>query len=129
MTQHNTVQRRQVLEAVQQLQNHPTAEDVYTYLQDIQSGLGRATIYRNLNVLSAQGLLRRVEVPDAPNRFDHTLVPHQHLRCRCCGAFTDVQLQGDTRMDKAVASQTGYAQVTHDIVFTGVCGACAAAGT
>ncbi len=125
MIQHNTVQRRRVLEAVQQLQNHPTAEDVYEYLTAANSGLGRGTIYRNLNVLCSQGLLRRVEVPDAPNRFDHTLESHQHLRCRSCGAFCDVLLPGDQRLDKAVARQSGFTAVTHDIVFTGVCADCA----
>ncbi len=126
MAQHNTVQRRQVLDAVRQLQNHPTAEDVYVHLQKQDSGLGRATVYRNLNVLCGQGLLRCIPVSDAPNRFDHTLESHQHLRCRSCGAFCDVDIPGDIRMDKAVAKQTGFAQVTHDIVFTGVCAGCAA---
>jgi Fur family peroxide stress response transcriptional regulator len=128
MIQRNTVQRRQVLEAVQQLYNHPTAEDIYEYLTEKQSGLGRATIYRNLNVLCEQGLVHKIEVPDAPARFDHTLCAHYHLQCRCCGSFGDVSVPEQSRLDRAVSKETGYTAVTHDIVFSGVCPACREAG-
>ena len=128
MIQRNTVQRRQVLEAVQQLYNHPTAEDIYEYLTEKKSGLGRATIYRNLNVLCEQGLVHKIEGPDAPARFDHTLCAHYHLKCRCCGSFGDVSVPEQSRWDRAVSKETGYTAVTHDIVFSGVCPACREAG-
>lgn len=124
MIQRNTVQRRQVLEAVRRLHDHPTAEEVYTYFSEQGAGLGRATVYRNLNVLCGQGLLRHIELPDAPDRFDDTLTEHYHLSCRVCGCFQDVTLPGAARLDRAVARQTGFADVTHDIVFSGVCSAC-----
>lgn len=124
MIQRNTVQRRQVLDAVQQLYNHPTAEDIYEYLSARDSGLGRATIYRNLGVLCEQGLVRRIEVPDSPDRFDHTLCAHYHLRCRCCGSFVDVTAPVLPRLNKAVAKASGYADVEHDIVFEGLCPDC-----
>lgn len=126
MTQRNTVQRRQVLQAVQQLENHPTAEEVYDFLCRQQAGIGRATVYRNLHVLCGQGLIRRVPVAGAPDRFDRTLQPHYHLHCRCCGAFADLFLPMPARLDQLVARETGFADVAHDIVFSGVCGDCQA---
>lgn len=124
MIQRNTVQRRQVLEAVQQLYNHPTAEDIYDYLHSQESGLGRATIYRNLSVLCEQGLVRKIEVPDAPARFDHTLREHYHLSCRSCGAFQDVEVPALVRLNRAVTKETGFSNVEHDIVFYGTCPEC-----
>lgn len=126
MTQRNTAQRRLVLQAVRQLDTHPTADEIFAHLRQGGSGLGRATVYRNLNVLCAQGLVRRVRLTDAPDRFDFTLRPHYHLRCRRCGCFTDVFLPLPDKLDRAVARQTGFAAVEHDIVFTGVCARCQA---
>lgn len=124
MIQRNTMQRRQVLEAVQQMYNHPTAEDIYTYLSEKKSGLGRATIYRNLSVLCEQGLVRKIEVPDAPARFDHTLYAHYHLRCRRCGCFQDVMVPALGRLNRTIMRETGFSEVEHDIVFDGVCPEC-----
>ena len=124
MQQRNTVQRQEVLEAVRRLADHPTAEEVYADLCSRGSGCSRATVYRNLGVLARQGLLRYIAVPDAPDRYDHTLSAHEHLCCSRCGSLTDVLLPAQPRLDKEAARQTGFTQVEHTILFRGLCPAC-----
>ena len=39
-----------------------------------------------------EGSLRKVEVPDGPNRFDFSLKNHYHVRCAKCGEVSDVDM-------------------------------------
>lgn len=124
MQQRNTVQRKEVLETVRRLADHPTAEEIYADLCRRGIRYGRATVYRNLGVLVRQGLLRHIAVPDAPDRYDHTLTAHEHLRCVRCGCLTDVFLTVRPRLDREAARQTGFVQVEHELLFRGLCPAC-----
>ena len=51
----NTIQRQLVLSAVRQLQNHPTADEVYQKVQKSCPTISRATVYRNLKLLAEEG--------------------------------------------------------------------------
>ena len=124
MQQRNTVQRKEVLETVRRLADHPTAEEIYEDLCRRGINYGRATVYRNLIVLTRQGLLRHIAMPDAPDRYDHTLSAHEHLCCVRCGNLTDVLLPSRSRLDREAARQTGFTQVKHEILFRGLCPVC-----
>ena len=67
MERRQTRQRQLVLNAVHTLK-HPTADEVYAAVADAQPPVGRATVYRNLNLLAEQGEIRRIETGEA-DRF------------------------------------------------------------
>lgn len=48
------------------------------------------TVYRNLNRLTADGKIRRITIPNEPDRFDKTVYDHYHIACEVCGFFGDV---------------------------------------
>ena len=54
MERRQTRQRQLILNAVHTLK-HPTADEVYAAVADAQPPVGRATVYRNLNLLAEQG--------------------------------------------------------------------------
>lgn len=83
MEKRNTVQKQLVLQAVRELQCHPTADEVYQHVAARHPSISKATVYRNLNSLAEDGLLRRVAMPDAADRFDFTVGPHYHIKCAC----------------------------------------------
>ena len=61
------------------------------------------TVYRNLNELAEVGIIRKIEVPNAPDRFDKTVAPHEHLICPECGAVEDLAITGlDTLLQSAM---------------------------
>ena len=103
---------------------HPTAAMVHAGLAPMHPQLSLATVYRNLNQLSAEGRLRKISVPDASDRFDGCLSPHVHICCRCCGNVTDVPLLQGQRLEQAVAESTGYRLDPKELVFSGVCPDC-----
>ena len=46
------------------------------------------TVYRNLRLLVAQGLVKELRTPHT--RFDGNLSEHHHFTCLACGRISDV---------------------------------------
>ena len=78
-------QRELVLRTVEQLCDHPTAEEIFDKAAPECPGLSLGTGFRNLNSLVEAGMVRRVSIPGRADRFDHTLCWHSHLYCTACG--------------------------------------------
>ena len=81
-------QRELVMQTVENLCDHPTAEEIYDTAAKECPGLSLGTVYRNLNSLVEAGRVRRVSIPGQADRFDHTLAWHSHLYCTVCGCRT-----------------------------------------
>ena len=54
--------------------------------------IAMATVYNNLNYLTRHGLIRRVGICDAPDRYDRAGDEHQHLICDGCGRVEDIRI-------------------------------------
>ena len=77
----NTVQRKIILDVVQKMHCHPTAEDVYQVIQREHPTISKSTDYRNLHQLADDREIRNVQLPDSPERFDDRLSQHYHFSC------------------------------------------------
>ena len=88
----NTIQKDLVRNAVYEMRRHVTANEVYEFIKEAYPTIGKGTVYRNLDILVDEGSLRKVEVPDGPNRFDFILKNHYHVRCIKCGEIFDVDM-------------------------------------
>ena len=64
-------QRELVMQTVENLCDHPTAEEIYDTAAKECPGLSLGTVYRNLNSLVEAGRVRRVSIPGQADRFDH----------------------------------------------------------
>ena len=106
-------QRELVMQTVENLCDHPTAEEIYDTAAKECPGLSLGTVYRNLNSLVEAG------------RFDHTLPWHSHLYCTVCGGVTDAEVD-EKQVTKLVRGQKGRVQDCA-VVFIGVCESCCAA--
>lgn len=85
-----TAQRLAVYRALAEDPSHPTVDALYQRLRGSMPSLSPATVYRVLESLVQDGLLRQVSTTGGAGRFDANLTPHQHLICRVCGRMTDV---------------------------------------
>ena len=88
----NTIQKDLVRNTVYEMRRHVTAIEVYEFIKEAYPSIGKGTVYRNLDILVEEGALRKVEVPNGPNRFDFTLKNHYHVRCIKCGEIFDVDM-------------------------------------
>ncbi len=118
MQRRSTKQKELVSAALQQLY-HPTAEEVYECLRVTHPTLGRATVFRNLSVLTEEGRLVRIDLPGEPSRYDCTVDGHAHFRCRSCKRILDLPIPLVT-LPAAVPCLIEQTQVT----YTGLCREC-----
>lgn len=127
----NTKQRQLVLETVLKHKDHPTADEIFLEVREIDPNIGRGTVYRNLNILSDNEEIQQIKLPSAAgaDRFDWRLDRHLHIRCTECGKIEDVSIPYSEELDKRLAEETGYDIKGHNSVFEGVCPDCLAKKT
>ena len=124
MMKRNTIQRSLVFEAVNKLQCHATADEIYEAIVTEHPNISRATVYRNLNSLSEMGDIRKIEIPGGAARFDHMCHDHCHVKCEKCGRVIDVDMEYITGLEKNIKNDCGFTFTGYDILFRGVCPDC-----
>ena len=124
MIKRNTIQRSLVFEAVNKLQCHATADEIYETIVTEHPNVSRATVYRNLKLLSETGYIRKIEIPGGADRFDHMCHDHCHVKCEKCGRVFDVDMEYITGIEKNIKDDRGFNFTGYDILFRGVCPDC-----
>ena len=117
-------QRELVLKTLQQNMVHPTADYVYELLKKELPSLSLATVYRNLNQLAENGMIRKIEGLDGAIHFDHNLEKHYHFICTKCNKVYDVPYDVAPDLADKVSAQTGLIIENYDISFKGICPEC-----
>jgi Fur family transcriptional regulator, peroxide stress response regulator len=119
-----TVQRRMVLEAVLDLDNHPTADQVCEALAGREPGIARTTVYRSLDELGRMGLISKASHLGSAVRYDARADRHHHLVCLRCDAVIDID---DERLDAVGAPDTsafGFEVTDVRVQLHGLCRSC-----
>ena len=117
-------QRDAVRQFVQASMDHPTAESVYEHLRIQYPNISLGTVYRNLNLLSELGEIRRLTGFTGVEHFDGRLDPHCHFICQKCRRIYDIDGL-DTRRLMEEVSRTFQGEVTgFSGKFTGLCQDC-----
>lgn len=124
MERRNTIQKALILRAVCDLKRHLTADEVYEFVKRDHPSIGKGTVYRNLAILTEEGAIRKVEVPDGSDRFDFTLKNHYHVRCVKCGEISDVDMDEIPDLLERIHNTHGIDFLDYDIAFKGICPKC-----
>jgi Fe2+ or Zn2+ uptake regulation protein len=119
-----TAQRLAVYRALAEDRSHPTADALYRRLRGTMPSLSPATVYRVLESLVRDGLLRRVSTTGGAGRFDANLLPHQHLICRVCGRMTDVHAPAVAIGRVAARARPRFVVEDVDVRIVGRCATC-----
>lgn len=94
-------------------------------LRQLTPGLGRATIFRTLKLLSKLGIIEQVRT--APGRPTYVLcLPdhHHQLICTGCGRVVEVAGCEISPAVAAQAAQAGFLVTDHRLQILGLCTAC-----
>lgn len=124
MIKRNTVQRNLVLEAVNNLKNHPTVDEVYETVIKTYPNISKGTVYRNLNQLAEESIINRIKVPGAAERFDHQTHCHYHLKCLECGFMYDIDIKNNLDLNEHIQIPNGFKLDGYEIMFKGFCPKC-----
>ncbi|MFZ0281983.1 MAG: transcriptional repressor [Bacteroidales bacterium] len=74
-----TPQRIAILEAILKLNNHPSAENIIDYIRINHPNIATATVYKVLDALVANGLIKKVKTERDVMRYDAVIESHHHL--------------------------------------------------
>lgn len=117
--------RRELAALISRRQGHFTAADLLADAEDHNLGIGRATVFRLLELLADQNLVERVDLPDGR----HAYVPcepshHHHLVCISCGAISEVDDCGIDAVTAEAAQRSGFEIQSHRLELFGRCPRC-----
>lgn len=74
-----TPQRISILEAVYNLNNHPTAENIIEYIHKSHPNIATGTVYKVLETLVDKQLIKKVKTDTDNMRYDGIVETHHHL--------------------------------------------------
>jgi Fur family peroxide stress response transcriptional regulator len=117
-------QRDRILEILTGTGIHPTASWVYDKLKKEFPDLSLGTVYRNLNILIEQGLIRKIDFGSTFDRYDANISPHYHFICERCGSISDLDIPMFKELNSKVNSTTQFKPNRHRIEFYGLCSSC-----
>jgi len=118
--------RRIILEEIKGLTSHPTADEVYAIVRKRIPRVSLGTIYRNLEILSENGQIQKMEIGGTQKRFDGNTGTHYHLRCIVCGRVIDLTTKPLKEIEKTVSKLTDHEILGHRLELIGVCLSCKA---
>lgn len=124
-----TGSRRAVVDAIARRHRPFSSADI---LEEIQAGsrtVGRATIFRTIDVLQDLGMLDRVE--DRDGGWGYVPCPqghHHHAICSRCGLVVDLRGCDVERVAEREAVQVGFAITGHRLEYYGLCSDCQSKG-
>lgn len=120
----NTIQRTVVYETVNNLKNHATADEIYSVINKEHPSISKGTVYRNLQRLCEEGLIKKRQIPGESDRFDHICTDHYHGKCLKCGTVLDLDMEYIHDLQKFINKADEFEVLGHDIVFSGICANC-----
>ena len=120
-------QRDLILNYLQNTTSHPTAEEVYQNVRVENPDISLGTVYRNLNQLAENGMIRRIHLEDGVDHFDADLRNHLHFLCNSCKRITDLRITLPDRVRTMLRETEGMEDLRVDgcmLYFYGLCEDC-----
>lgn len=117
-------QRELILKTLKENCIHPTAEQLYELIRREEPTVSLATVYRNLNLLAENGMVKKIEGLDGTAHFDHQTFDHYHFICTKCNRVFDIPCDIAHDLAQDVESRTGFRIASYDVSFRGTCKSC-----
>lgn len=123
---HRSRQRELLLAKLRGSDSHPTAAELFESLRPELPSLSLGTVYRNLKVLVAEGLIEAVASEHGAMRYDGNTHPHHHFICESCGAIQDLDLRLPPELERRLRRRYRLRPHRAHIQFFGLCRPCGA---
>lgn len=126
-----TQQREAVAEVVFGSREHLSVDDMERELRRRGERIGKATIYRTLDLLVRSRLVEEHDFGEGFKRYEHRLSRqpvHEHLVCLECGKVMEFQSPEIEAVEDRVRSEFGFFPARHRLEVYGLCRECQVAG-
>ncbi|MFE3856085.1 Fur family transcriptional regulator [Streptomyces griseorubiginosus] len=105
--------------------DHLPVDAIATGVRDRLGHISLQAVYEALHSLTAAGLVRRLEPPGSPARFEGRVGDnHHHLVCRSCGAVVDVDCAVGHAPCLTASDDRGFSIDEAEVIYWGLCPAC-----
>jgi Fur family peroxide stress response transcriptional regulator len=119
-----TVQRRAVLEALIERDDHPTVDQLFASVKSRIPGVSRTTVYRVLETLVQLGVSRKTSHFEPIARFDGNTEHHHHLICSGCNKISDLEGHNQINFRFPDTRRLGFEVKDYSVYFEGFCSKC-----
>ncbi|MCD6083662.1 transcriptional repressor [Candidatus Aerophobetes bacterium] len=129
-----TSPRQAILDVLAQNPRHLSAEEVFLLTHKSHPGIGLATVYRTLNLLTQVGIIRKFDFGDGRSRYELTAEEeeehHHHLVCIRCGRiinysdFMEKEKKFIKDLEAELSKKYQFKINSHQIYFYGLCKEC-----
>ena len=111
----HTIQRQAVWDEIKSNDDHRDAEQIYSALRKNNLNVSRATVYRTIDVLYKNNLIRKIELGDSPSKYENKVNSdhHDHIICVQVGRIDEfVDDKIESQQDKII-DKLGFKMIRH----------------
>ena len=121
-----THQRQAVWDELAASDEHRDAEEIYLALHNSELNVSRATVYRTIDVLVKNNLVRKLELGDGRARYEHKMdiAHHDHLICVQCGKIEEFMDNMIENRQEMIVQKFGYKLIRHIHQLFVICDEC-----
>lgn len=122
-----TEQRRLILEALNTMQGHPTAEELHQLVKKHAPNLHLSTVYRTMRWLEEEGMVNSLwlEEDRRQERFDTSFsTDHHHFVCTRCKIVVEFDSPELEHIQTRYEQEHGVKVENASLVFYGLCRQC-----
>lgn len=119
-----TNQREIILRELIKSKQHLAADELYDIVKKIMPRISLATVYRNLEILSEAGLIRKLEISGRQKRFDYDPSDHDHVYCIICHRVDNLVIAHKGLSAGEFGAVAGYSITGYRLEIVGVCPEC-----
>ncbi|HUI67576.1 MAG TPA: transcriptional repressor [Nitrospirota bacterium] len=122
----STQQRDKILQIFVDAGRHVSAEELYEHVKKVHPGIGYATVYRTLKLLTNAGLAEERRFEDGFTRYEYKVSDghHDHLICTKCGTIIEFENQRIEALQQDVARKNRFKVQSHKLELYGLCAVC-----
>jgi Fur family transcriptional regulator, ferric uptake regulator len=126
-----THQREAVASFVFDSEGHLSVDDIERELRERGERIGKATVYRTLDLLVRSRLVEEHDFGEGFKRYEHRFSSspiHEHLICLECGKVEEFESRELFRVESRVRQEHGFVPVRRRLEIYGLCRECHEAG-
>lgn len=119
-----TKQREVVLQAINEADEHLTANEVFEQAKILLPSISFATVYNSLRYLKDAGHIAEIQFGNGASRFDKMTTRHDHALCVKCGKLVDMELDLPAELVQLASNFSKFKPESIELTLRGLCPNC-----